>query len=538
MPVLTRKLLVALIAALTLLIAAPVGVAGPGLLTGDTLTLGDIPGAAAAAPASAGVIRLDILTVNDFHGALAADGRNPGAAVLAGYLAAEKAKNPAGTLILSAGDMFQGSPDSNLLYGKTAVGFMNAAGFDAMALGNHEFDWGLPVLKQRMAQATFPLLAANIIDRATGRPADFVKPYIIIEKQGIKIAVVGLTTPDTAVTTNPKNVAGLTFADPSGALSALMPELKARGAEIIIALGHLASYPGAEPGGEAAALADVPGLAAIVSGHSHEKVAGRAGGIPIVQAAYSGRAVGKIALAYSKDSRRLLGATATVVDITGDSAPPDARVAALVAASRVEIAPVKNLVLGRAATALPHDRYQLSPLGQWAADALRTAAGADIAFQNGGGLRTGLAAGTITLGDLYAVMPFDNTLYTVEMTGGEIAAALEYGIANPKFGMLQFSGLRVAYDPAAPAGRRLVSVTLADGSQLAADRTYAVAVNDFLVAGGDGFTMIKAARRHTDTYRPLREVLAEAVQKAGIIRFAGDDRLQQVVAPAARPQAA
>jgi 2',3'-cyclic-nucleotide 2'-phosphodiesterase/3'-nucleotidase len=101
-------------------------------------------GAAAPQP---GIVRLDILAINDFHGALAAADRNPGAAALAAYLKAERAKNPAGTLVLSAGDMFQGSPDSNLLYGKTVVAFMNEVGFDAMALGNHEFDWGLDILR-------------------------------------------------------------------------------------------------------------------------------------------------------------------------------------------------------------------------------------------------------------------------------------------------------------------------------------------------------------------------------------------------------
>lgn len=483
----------------------------------------------AAQAAEPGVVALDILLVNDFHGALAASGGNPGAAVLAAYLQAEKAKNPAGTLLLSGGDMFQGSPDSNLLHGKTVVAVMNSVGFDAMTLGNHEFDWGVAVLKDRIAQAAFPLLAANIVDKASGGPVDFVRPYTFIERQGVKIAVVGLITPDTAVTTNPRHVENYTFADPGPVLAALIPELRRQGADLVVALCHLASYPDVPVSGEAADLVRAaPGVDVVLSAHSHLKVSGDVAGVPVVQAYYNGRSVAKVAVAYSRASRTVLGATTAVADTP--ALAPDPRVAAIVAASQAEIAPVKNVLLGRSAAVLPHDRHQLSPLGRWAADAMRAAAGTDIAFQNGGGLRAGLPAGVITLGDLYAVLPFDNTLQVAEMTGAQVLAALEHGIANPRFGMLQFSGLTVEYSAAAPPGRRVTAAVLEDGTPIQADRIYTVAVNDFLVAGGDDYVMVKAALRHTDTFRPLRDILAEAVRKAGIIRAPGDGRLKQVSA--------
>ena len=492
-----------------------------------------LPLAGAAAAAQPGVVRLDILAVNDFHGALAAEGKNPGAAALASFLKAERAKNPAGTLIISAGDMFQGTPDSNLLHGKTVVEFMNAVGFDAMALGNHEFDWGLDVLKERMAQAAFPMVAANILDKGSGGRAELVPPYVILERAGIRIAVVGFTTPDTAVTTNPRNVKDFVFADPAATLKALVPELKARGADIIVALAHLASYPGEAPGDEADNLAAAAGgdLAAVVSGHSHQGVADN-DVMPVVQGYYNGRSVAAVRIVYGAASRHVLGATAAVMDVP-PGLIPDKQVAAIVAASQSEIAPVKGLVLGRAEAALPHDRFRLSPLGQWATDAMRQAARADIALCNGGGLRAGLAAGPVTLGDMYAVMPFDNDLSVAEMTGAQVLAALEYGIANAKFGMLQFSGLRVEFRAAAPYGQRVAAVALADGSPLQADKVYRVAVSDFLVAGGDGYDMVKAAARHVNTFLTLRDALAEAVRKAGAIRFRDDGRLQEISRSAA-----
>ena len=483
-----------------------------------------VPAAGASEPA---IVNLDILTVNDFHGALTASDRNPGAAVLAAYLQEQRAKNPAGTLVLSAGDMFQGTPDSNLLHGKTVVEVMNAVGFDAMALGNHEFDWGLAVLKERQAQAAFPMLAANIVDKASGRPADFVQPYIIFEKLGVKIAVVGLITPDTAVTTNPRYVGGLGFADPMAVLTGLITKLKGQGTDIIVVLGHLASYPGAEPSGEAATLTAVSGADAIISGHSHLLVAGKVAGVPVVQADYNGRAVGKISLVYSRQERRLLASTVAATKL-GPGGPADLRAAAIVAQAQREVAPLKGEVLGRTENGLAHDRYQLSSLGQWVADVMLEASGADIAFENGGGLRASLPAGTVTMGDLYTVMPFDNTLQVVSMTGTQVRAVLEHGLGNEKFGRLQFAGLKVAFDVSQPEGRRVAAVQLADGSSLEPDTVYRVAVNDFMAAGGDDYTMIKAAAAVADTYRQLRDVLAEAIRKAGVIRFGGDDRLRPV----------
>jgi 5'-nucleotidase/UDP-sugar diphosphatase len=486
-------------------------------------------GFALAEPVASNIICIDILTVNDFHGALEPVDKNPGAAVLAGYLKAESAQNPSATLIVSAGDMFQGTPDSNLLYGKTVMQFMKIVGFDAMALGNHEFDWGLEVLKERSGEANFPLLAANILDKDSGRPVDFVKRYVIIEKQGVKIAVIGIVTPETAVTTNPKIVSGFVFADPATTLNSLIPEVRSKGADIIVVVAHLASYSGDSPGeviGDAAELAgNVIGVDAIVSGHSHQKVAGKVNIVPIVQAGYSGRMAGKVSLVYLKDTREIVASTVAVSAITSRDAAPDSEVSAIVEHSQAEIAPVKNVILGTTLRGLAHDRYELSQLGQWVADRMREAANSDIALQNGGGLRTSILAGKITAGDLYAVIPFDNTLYRVEMTGAQILAALEFGIGNKNYGMVQFSGLKVIYNATLPEGQRVVSATMLDGSRLEKEKTYSVANNDFLVAGGDGFTMIKDAACAVDLFTPLRDVIAEAIKKAGIVDQKVDDRL-------------
>lgn len=481
-----------------------------------------------AAPA---FVQIDILSVNDFHGALAEAGKNPGAAKLAGWLKAEQAKNPQGTLILSAGDMFQGSVDSNLLYGKTVVDMMNRTGFAAMALGNHEFDWGIGTLQLRARQAGFPFVAANVIENATGKPLDFTKPYIIVEKQGIKIAIVGIATPETAYKTNPKRISNLTFADPAATFRELLPRLK-RQADVIVVLAHLGGAVDQASGvltGEAAEfVAQSTDVDALLTGHSHEGFAVKMNRVPVVQARYNGRAVGKITLLYSIAAKQVLASSAELIDLEPAALTADAGVAKILNAAKAEIEPAKNLVLGKTVRPLSHERRQLSLLGQWSSDVIKQAVGADIALQNGGGLRTSIPAGKVAMGQLYEIMPFDNTLVTAELTGAQILQILEYGIHNQQIGMLQFSGIKVIYDSSLPAGKRVAQVVLSDGRPLQADTVYKVVTNDFMASGGDGYTMFASAGSLTDTCQPVRDVLVDAIRDRQTIDFSGDDRLTEV----------
>ena len=203
----------------------------------------------------------------------------------------------------------------------------------------------------------------------------------------------------------------------------------------------------------------------------------------------------------------------------------DPEIAAIVAVSQAEIAPVKNLPVGRTAEELTHDRYTLSLLGQWSSDMFRQATKADIAFQNGGGLRTSIPEGVVTMGNLYEVAPFDNTLVTLDMTGEQVLQVLNHGI-NSKHGMVQFSGLQVRIDSTRSWGSQVLEVRLKDGSLLDLDATYRVVTNDFLVAGGDEYTMFKQGKNITDTFVPVRDAMAEAFRQAGTVRVKADDRLR------------
>ncbi len=554
------------------------------------LTVLSLPALAAGGLDNA--VRIDILTVNDFHGALLEDGKTPGAAKLAGFIEKERALNPKGTLVLSAGDMFQGTVRSNILYGKPVVQMMNAVGFTAMALGNHEFDWGLEPLQERAKEARFPFLAANIMYKGINKFVDFARPYTIVEANGIKVGIIGVITPATAYTTNMAVATKFSFEDPLVTVRRLAPLLKEQGAQVIVVLGHIDSemkdgkisgeaadlalklkprprtFPGPGPvltpvpnqitkaeGEQIRPIGHGPAISpdkegydaeekepksdkrivmrivtpvdAIVSAHSHMKVAGKVAGIPIVQAGYSGRSLGKISIFYSPADKRIVSSETKVLDIIPAETPTDAKVKKIVDRSAKQAAPVEKTVLGQALADISHDRHTLSLLGEFVSDAIRQAAGADIAFQNGGGLRKPLVKGNITLGNLYEVLPFDNTIVTVDLTGRQIIDILNYGIYNKNIGMVQFSGLRIEYDPLLPQQERVAAVTLADGSLLLPDKLYKVATNDFMADGGDGFTMFKEGKNFYNTNIVLRDTVAEAVKKAGKVEVKDDGRFKE-----------
>ncbi|BBB90368.1 MAG TPA: 5'-nucleotidase C-terminal domain-containing protein [Methylomusa anaerophila] len=486
-------------------------------------------------------IALTVLTVNDFHGAIAdkGTGKDPGAAKLAAFLKQEKAKDPTGTLLLSAGDMFQGSADSNLVYGKSIVEVMNSVGFDAMSLGNHEFDWGIDTLMKMKAQANFPWGAANIKSSngqlpAFARPSVLTPvPYIFVTRENLKIGIIPLATPETAFKANPKIVGQYRFEEPSATVKDLAQKLRSKGAQVIIVLSHLGADQNSttqQITGEAADLANklpVGTVDAIVTGHTHTAVAGTVNNIPMVQALNNGQRVGKILLNYSKAQGKVISSTPTLMNLTTMTLTGDRTAQAIVDKYAAQIAPIKNTVLGSTKYDLTHDRYgsNVSLLGEWATDVMRAAVGADFAFQNGGGLRTTIYAGNVTVGNMYEVMPFDNTLNTMDMTGAQIIQVLDYGIKNTTIGMLQFSGANVVYDGSRPAGSRIVSVTMPDGSQINTAKKYKVVTNDFMATGGDGYTTFKQASNIVETGVPVRDTLSDAVKKAGQIAFTGDNRL-------------
>jgi len=461
-----------------------------------------------------------ILSINDFHGALVPAGKNVGAVKLADALKVEKAKNPEGTIIVSGGDNYQGSAFSNILYGKPVSAVFKEIGIELSAVGNHEFDWGIDRITKWAEDGGFTFVCTNIYDIRTDEPVDWAEPYAIIEKMGIKVGFIGLATPETAYKTLKKYVKNYEFRDPVEVITEWVPKVKDAGADIIIALTHLGSFQDKEGNitGEAADLCAVDGVDAVISAHTHQRVSGLVNGKPLAQAYYQGRSFAKLTFIFD-ESNKLVSAEPFLDNLydRADTLKDDANMLAIYGKIEEEVKPLAEKVLGKTTVDLDHDRYAgPSLLGEWTCEIMKDAAGVQIGMTNGGGLRVPIPAGEITVGKLYEVMPFDNTLYTMKLSGADVKANIEHGILNEDIGWVQISGVRAVYNPEAEAGNRIVSMVLEDGTPVEMDKYYTVVTNNFMFTGGDKYNFENSIDA-LDTFIPIRDALMEAVEKAGVI---------------------
>jgi len=450
------------------------------------------PAAGVVFPAGTHVLR--IIATNDFHGALEprpdANGVSRGGAayVAAAIERAEKECSPGcETLLLDGGDLFQGTPASNLSFGRPVVDYYNRMGYAAAALGNHEFDWGTDSLRARMRQAKFGIFGANV-RYTNGRDVPWIRNDTIVRRGTTRIGIIGISTVATPTTTRAANVAGLRFDDPAPIVDSIAPALRKRGANLVVVIAHAGAFcdrDGAtDCGGEIIDFARklTTRVDAIVSGHTHSLVNAEVKGIPIVQARSSGRAIDVLDVPLGNSA---LAIRHQVREIADDTLHPLPAIDSIVRRAVASVASLVNQHVATIATTLPRQGPQY-PLGNLIADAQRWAGKGDVAIMNNGGIRTELRAGEATYGSLFELQPFGNTLYALTMTGAQLRGLLEAMLARNAVND-HVAGLTIKYDPAKPGGSRLVSVTMADGTALDDARTYKVIVNDFLATGGEGY---------------------------------------------------
>lgn len=443
-------------------------------------------------------VTIRILHINDLHGFAnpikvpGSDRSLGGAARLAKAINQQRGQHP--TLLVAAGDMLQGDTWARMSEGKSVVELLNLLGVDAMTLGNHEFDYGQSVLKQRMAEARFPLLAANVAGLAG------MHPRIYFNRTGIRVAVIGLITEETPQSSHPRNVTGLTFSSPLEAARDQIGE-----AELTADLVVLLTHQGYERDRQlaqtlcdpAAPATPVPLL--IVGGHTHTRLEQptRIGNCAVVQAWEHGKALGVVDLTI--DNNKLLAVQGRLMEITPALGSGDKAVARLVRRYNRETKAVLSKAVGMTSVDLMQhgSRLRETNLGNLVADIVRQTTKAQVALINGGGLRTDIPKGTITVGQLYAALPFNNYLVAVRISGRQLLAALEHGVSGlpAKEGRFpQVSGLSFSYNPAKPPGQRVQEVVV-DGTPIALDQEYTVATLDFIAAGGDGYTSFGEAIR-------------------------------------------
>lgn len=477
-----------------------------------------VPPAANSEPeAAAGTIdgdpvrQLTILYTNDEQGWLEGETQGTGAANMIGlWEQGEGLERDGSFLILSGGDMWTGPAISTWFEGESMVAVMNEMGYTAAAVGNHEFDFGLDTLRQRTKQADFPLLGANIRYRENGAvPTDLgIHPFAIVQANGVQVGIVGLASRRTPRTTHPVNVSGLEFVGYEETLREIVPQVKAAGAEMILVPAHLCRDE-LEP--LALAVADL-GIHMFGGGHCNELFDEEIGGAVVVG---GGKHMGSYArVTFTFDTER-----DTVVEVDyavnrNIGGPADPAVEAVVSQWQQAVAGELDVVIGYTERGIQRRSQEMQDLitESW----LAGYPAADVAITNLGGMRAPIEPGDITLADVIGVMPFNNVIIELKLTGEELVQVLAVAHGQA-IGGVHLSGSRWILDRT--------------GETIETDQTYHLLVNDFMYAGGDDFTLLAELDPEaydtsidwrqpviewiTDQHSTKRDPIDDAVQQLG-----------------------
>jgi 2',3'-cyclic-nucleotide 2'-phosphodiesterase (5'-nucleotidase family) len=514
---------------------------------------------ATAPPSPRRAVTISIVGTNDLHGAL---DRLP---LLGGFVAnlrAARAADGGGVVLVDGGDMFQGTLESNLGEGADVVRAYNALGYSAVAVGNHEFDYG-PVgpaaiarsatddprgaLKARAREARFPFVVSNIIDVATGARIAWpnMPASTLVEIASIKVGIIGASTESTPVTTMPANFVGLAMARPGPALVEQAQALRAQGAQVIVATMHIGSSckDFADPEDVSSCdrrgelwklLADLPRgtVDVIVGGHTHAGMAHRIDGVAVIESFASGRAFGRVDLTVSPEGKvtaarieppRLmckLDEERNPVPVTacepgvyeGRPVTPDPVVQRIVDEALARAREGRQDKLGVTLVQTIKRAHAVeSAAGNWFGDLMLAARpDAQVALTNGGGLRADLPAGELTYGQLFEALPFDNRFAIIELTGEELRALVTHNLTH-RGAFLSWGGLSAK--ARCTADQLDVQIRVA-GKPLDAEARYLLATSDFLASGGDGTIgrLKLAADKIQDTDVIIREAIADVLR--------------------------
>lgn len=440
-------------------------------------------------------------------------------------------------LLVDAGDQFQGTLFYQYYKGQTAAEFMNDLNYDAMAVGNHEFDDGPEALLEFVKLAQFPVLMSNA--DLTGEPAlrEVIQKSVVVDKAGEKIGLIGVTPINNDELASPGP--NIVFSDPSPAIQAEVDQLMADGINKIILLSH---------SGYATDLAiaiNTTGLDVIVGGHSNtllsnssDRAAGpypdMVNGVAIVQAYAYGKYLGELNLTFDDDGNitEAMGDPVLIDATVAENATVKARVAEL----SQPLEEIRSKVVAEAAEAIGGDRAvcrsQECSMGSLIADAMLDRVkdqGIQVAIQNGGGIRASIDAGPVTMGEVLTVLPFQNTLSTFEVTGVVLLEALENGVSQIEDGAGRFpqvAGMTYAFDASQPAGSRISDV-MVGGAPLDPAKTYGMVSNNYVRNGGDGYKMFRDAQNAYDFGPDLADVTAEYIASQSPFTPYTDGRIKQ-----------
>ena len=518
---------------------------------------------------------LNILHINDFHSRIESinkfdstcsaeeEGKNECFGGAARLLTAINQTRDAlkaqgkNVLLLNAGDNFQGSLFYTTYKGTVEAEVLNAMKFDAMTVGNHEFDDSEDGLAGFLDKVQFPVVTANVVASAASKIGDRVKPSIVLEVGGQKIGIVGAVANDTAELATPGP--NITIAEDVAKISEQVQKLKGEGVNKIIALTHV-GYPR-----DLEFIAKIPEVDVVVGGHSHTLLSNtdqRAEGpyptlvdnpggykVPVVQAGQYSK--------YLGDLRVVFDDSGVVKESKGDpilidsSFKPDEATLKRIDELKAPIEALKSKVVGTSEGPIEGDRkvcrVKECSMGNLVADATLARVkdqGVTIAFANSGGLRSSIDSGDVSMGEVLTVLPFQNTVATFQLKGEDIRAALENGVSQIDDGagrFMQVSGMKYSFDRSKPAGSRVTAVEVKEGDAfvpLDPAKTYTVAANNYVRTGGDGFKVFATKAINAYDFGPnLEEAVAAYITANSPYKPFTDGRITEVtpagyVAPA------
>ena len=458
------------------------------------------------------VFDLFIIHTNDVHARVTAgEDDSVGYAKLATLIKTARSITN-NVLVLDAGDVTHGTNFANLFNGATVGDLLIMTGYDAVVPGNHDFNYGIDNLLalRDAAEETSDLkvLSANITDEDGYL---LFQPYQIYDFNGFKVCVIGLTTPDTKTKSHPKNTEGIEFDNPvvyENAQAAI--DLAHEIADYVVVLGHIGTVADGESGLTSTVICEnIDGIDLFIDGHSHSVLTGDnyVNGTLVVSAGQYMQNIGVVDILVEDgevaNENAFLISSSDVLDPENSAlakqygivnVPDDPEVAAYIEEVNSAIEARFGEVVATSPTELDgerdHVRTRKTNLSELVCDAITAETGADFTIVNGGGIRASLSAGDVTLGEVNAVLPFTNIVTVCEITGDEVYQALEHGYSMlPETnGAFSQTDLQVVYSEDKPAGERIDEVLL-NGEPIDRAATYTVATNDFMAAGGDGYTM-------------------------------------------------
>ncbi|MCX7943653.1 MAG: 5'-nucleotidase C-terminal domain-containing protein [Deltaproteobacteria bacterium] len=467
-----------------------------------------------------------IIHTSDFHGSFESrptkeinDRLSGGIELISAHIKYLRENYPDNLILLDSGDMLQGSIISNLSKGKAVIEFYNYLNYDAATIGNHEWDFGYDeitkdiqgTLKRRILGANFPFVAANIYYKESGRHFSLtnLKKYTIVERKGVKIGIIGITTTSTPITTHPNNIKGLYFSDPIKEIKDLLPEIREKNVNTVIILSHTGGKCNTknECYGEIFDIArhfNSDEISIILGGHNHMPLVSTLNGIKIVQPGAYGKSYGRVDLFFNEQNGKLIAEKTKVTSpvyftetISTNNEiiniKPDKEVTKILAPYIISVERIKKDIICTATEDIDIISGDSLPLGQIITEAMLTyqSINADIAIYNTGGIRSGIKKGVVTYGRVYEIIPFDNTIVSMRLTGSQLKDILEMSASSGEIDdLLGISGLTVYVDYSKGVGERIVKM-VRNGKEIKNNDKFTVLTNDFLYAGGDGFNTFK-----------------------------------------------